>query len=127
MNRKGFTLIELILVFTILGLIAISVLPRFLNLATDAGQSARDGLVGAVRSGIALYRANDLASGAAGSYPSFLDTNPPATSCISCFDFVLANGVSDSKWFKNTQSSYTYNDGTNTTTYTYNVTDGTFQ
>ena len=68
MNRRGFTLIELILVIAILGILAISALPKFLNLATEAEQASRDGVVGAVRSGIALYRANDMvSSGGTGS------------------------------------------------------------
>lgn len=127
MNRKGFTLIELILVIAILGILAISALPRFLNLSGSAEQASRDGVVGAVRSGIALYRANDMvATGGTGSYPASLDANV-AGACVTCFSTILANGVNDASWTRASATSYSFNDGTSTTNYTYNVTNGTFQ
>lgn len=127
MNRKGFTLIELILVIAILGILAVSALPRFLNLTTSARQAARDGVTGAVRSGIALWRANQMVTGnAAATYPAALDAQAAAV-CTTCFADVLANGVNDTSWTKASGTSYTYNDGANVTTYTYNVANGTFQ
>ena len=127
MNRKGFTLIELILVITILGILAVSALPRFLNLSTTARQASRDGVVGAVRSGIALYRANDMVTnGGAGNYPAALDANANGA-CTTCFNSVLTNGVNDTAWDKASATAYSYNDGTSTTSYTYNATNGTFQ
>lgn len=128
MNRKGFTLIELILVIAILGILAVSALPKFLDLTTSAKHASRDGVVGAVRSGIALYRANSMVtSGGAGAYPSTqLDANANGA-CVTCFDQVLANGVNDSTWTKASSTSYTHNDGTNVTTFTYSTTLGTFQ
>ena len=126
MNRKGFTLIELILVIAILGILAISALPRFLDLSTSAEQASRDGVVGAVRSGIALYRANDMVTGGgAGAYPATLGTNG-AGACTGCFDTVLSNGIDDASWTKAT-NAYSFNDGTATTTYNYNATNGTFE
>lgn len=38
-NSKGFTLIELVIVITILGVLSVIALPRFLNLSDDAHQS----------------------------------------------------------------------------------------
>ena len=127
MNRKGFTLIELILVIAILGILAISALPRFLNLAQDAERASRDGVVGAVRSGIALYRANDMVTnGGTGIYPATLDGNANAV-CATCYDTVLANGINDGSWTKASDTSYVFSDGTDNFTYTYNTTDGTFE
>ena len=129
MNRKGFTLVELVLVIAILGILAVSALPRFLDLSTEAQQASRDGVVGAVRSGIALYRANDMVtSGGSGSYPTTLDSESTGA-CTDCFSDVLSNGVNDSNWVTTTAGTvYTFNDGSGTlVTYTYNATDGTFQ
>lgn len=117
MNRKGFTLIELILVIAILGILAVSALPKFIDLSTDAQEAARDGVVGAVRSGIALARANNLAAGGNGISPDSLESG------ACCFGNVLTNPV-NTGW-TNTGTNYTHTP-TNTT-YTYNASNGTFQ
>lgn len=128
MNRKGFTLIELILVIAILGILAVAALPRFLNISQNARQASRDGVVGAVRSGIALYRANNMVTaGGAGTYPTTLDSNSDASACTACFDTILSQAVNDASWRRVNGTSYQYWDGTTNTTYTYNVTNGTFQ
>lgn len=123
MNRKGFTLVELVLVIAILGILAVSALPKFIDLSGDAEEAATLGVVGAVRSGIALYRANAMVtSGGSGSYPVSLDSNADAA-CATCFDTVLAQGIDDEDWSK-AGNVYT---APNAATYTYNATNGTFQ
>src|SRR5262245_38358888 len=97
-NNKGFTLIELVLVITILGILAVVALPNFINVSTEAKQSARDGVSGAVRAGINLYRANDLVkNGPPGNYPATLDgaTNAVASPSNLLFTDVLQQGVAD--------------------------------
>lgn len=127
MNKRGFTLIELILVIAILGILAVAALPKFLSLSTSAKQASRDGVVGAVRSGIALYRANDMVTnGGAGSYPTTLDAQA-AAACTACFGTVLNTAVNDASWAKTAGTTYTYNDGSAVTTYTYTAAAGTFE
>lgn len=127
-NQKGFTLIELVLVIAILGILAVTALPRFLDLSTEAEQASRDGVVGAVRAGIALYRANDMVTnGGTGSYPATLDANADGVACATCFSSILANGINDGSWRRVSATSYTFNDGTALTTYTYSTANGTFQ
>jgi MSHA pilin protein MshA len=48
--QKGFTLIELIIVIIILGILAVTAAPRFLDLSSDARVSAIQGVLGAVNS-----------------------------------------------------------------------------
>ena len=70
MKQKGFTLIELVVVIVILGILAATALPKFVNLAGDARGAARLGLQGAVSSaanlayGAAAARAQTGATGA---------------------------------------------------------------
>ncbi|UYI46795.1 type II secretion system protein [Vibrio natriegens] len=47
-RQGGFTLIELVVVIVILGILAVTAAPRFLNLQDDARSSAIDGLKGAI-------------------------------------------------------------------------------
>jgi MSHA pilin protein MshB len=129
--RKGFTLIELVLVITILGILAVSALPSFINISTQAEQASRDGVSGAVRAGIALQRANDLVvNGPPGVYPATLDAAAVAACGAAnlCFTGVLTQGVADASWRKTVAApaTYTFSDGTTTFTYVYTVATGTF-
>jgi len=127
MKNRGFTLIELIMVIAILGILAVAAIPKFFTFTTGASQASIDGVVGAVRDGIAIYRANDMVSeGGSGSYPADLDSNADGSVCASCFSSVLGAGLSTSMWRRETSTTYVANDGTNTTTYTYNPNTGLF-
>ncbi|GAM67507.1 MSHA pilin protein mshA [Vibrio sp. JCM 19236] len=47
-KQGGFTLIELVVVIVILGILAVTAAPRFLNLQSDARESSLEGLKGAM-------------------------------------------------------------------------------
>jgi len=54
MKNKGFTLIELIAVIVVLGVLAVTAAPKFINLQTDAKNASLQGLKGAIESGLAI-------------------------------------------------------------------------
>ena len=116
--RKGFTLIELIMVIVIIGILAVVAIPRYINLTNRANTAAEQGILGAVRSGIYIHYANSD-----GAWPTQLDnaTNGSAAADNPFFGDVLQQPV-DSGWSK-AGNAYT---GPANGSYTYNASDGTF-
>lgn len=63
MLRKGFTLIELVLVILVLGILAVVILPRFADLASDSRRAALDSVAGTMKSTIGIVKSKARAQG----------------------------------------------------------------
>lgn len=54
--QKGFSLIELVIVIVILGLLAATAIPRFLNVTEDAEDASVDGVAGGLATAVSFVR-----------------------------------------------------------------------
>ena len=94
-EERGFTLIELVMVIVVLGILAAVAIPKFTDLRSNARESAEDGVIGAVRGGIAAAHAESLMSAATNEWPSSLETSGETT---TVFESVLEQGVPTGAW-----------------------------
>jgi MSHA pilin protein MshA len=125
-SNAGFTLIELVLVILILGILAVTAIPKFIDLSSNAKTASERGVVGAVRGGIAIVHASNVVAGS-NTFPATLDNfAAPVTASGTnlLFSIVLDPGVDDAGWSKPTATTYK---GPAGTTYTYTAAQGTFQ
>lgn len=62
-KQAGFTLIELVIVIIILGILAVTAAPKFLNLQDDAKKAAADGVLSGVSSAMQLVYSKSAIEG----------------------------------------------------------------
>jgi MSHA pilin protein MshA len=69
-NNGGFTLIELVMVIVILGILAASAIPRFVDLSSDAEDRTVQGITGALSAAAAIEYANSAVTNPPAAYPA---------------------------------------------------------
>jgi MSHA pilin protein MshA len=84
LKARGFTLIELVVVITILGILAAFAIPKFISLDTQARAATVNALVGTAKSAAALARSLSMATG------------NPATVTMEGSTVAMVNGYPDS-------------------------------
>ncbi|MFH1652716.1 MAG: hypothetical protein ABIE74_01535 [Pseudomonadota bacterium] len=132
MNKKAFTMFELLLVIVVCGMLALVLMPKYLNLSKHSELQSRDAVIGAVRAGIIYHHAKELVENdVKGKYPSELDKiSGENISCSPenrCFEDVMINPVESQAWKKLSAYQYQFNSGSGIFIYVYDPQTGSFE
>ena len=90
-SRTGFTLIELIVVIVILGILAVTAAPKFMNLTSDANASVVKGLAGSIRSAYQLAYAKSRLTFGNNGYSTTWKNNYVVCAAEECQDAELTS------------------------------------
>ena len=84
--QKGFTLIELIIVIVLLGILAVTAAPKFLNLQDDARDATLEGIRGSLETSTSVVNGKALINSVSGT------SETPATLNVGTGNVTVVNG-----------------------------------
>ena len=125
-GRSGYTIFEIVLVVTFLGILSIMTIPRFFDLSDEAKRQVELSQIAAIRHGVAIYGAESGALTRNPFYPEQLDDAAVGEGAPNniLFVYVLENGIEQNDWSKLDALRYAAPSGD---VYAYNPADGQFQ
>ena len=110
-KQNGFTLIELVVVIIILGILAVTAAPKFINLQTDARASTLDGMKGALQGANTILYSKAAIQGketADGGTTANIDTDNDGTAdVIGVYGYVKADATEIAKVLESDGSEWT--------------------
>ena len=68
-KKDGFTLIELVIIIVVLGILASIAIPKYKNIVAESREAAARGALGAMRSGVSIYYANEAVTTGTAAWP----------------------------------------------------------
>ena len=69
-SERGFTLIELVIIIVILGILAAVAIPKYQDMSSQAKDAACRGSLGALRSGVTIFYANQAVTTGTATWPT---------------------------------------------------------
>ncbi len=69
-NKRGFTLVELVIIIVVLGILAAVAIPKYQDLTGQAKDAAGRATLGSLRSGVSIFYANAAITTGTASWPT---------------------------------------------------------